>query len=409
MLGWILLTILVFIFGPYEYDIIRPVIFYFYLLGLLLSIFLGYKRGQNTFGRGSRLRINYYKFTKQTILFSLSYFFLKVVIIGGGDFVQIFNTLRDPSLTYTTSSVRVAPTLFVYMDMFFHPFSLIAITNVVFSYKKLPKRYRYAGYFLIFISLGQAIGAATRSGIVQNVILLTAAFTLGVYRKNIILKFKHKVRIFVTLILFLITFLGYSFLLTTSRDGNIIILNPITNEPPKDDYFIDQITPDEINPLTYNIAFYISHSYYNLNKAMNLSFEGLGFGLSNSYFIMDNIEAWTGWSGPKELSYGLRVEKEAGARGFGLYWSTFYTWIASDVTWPGTLIVMYFLAYSLSLALNDSLAFQNPLSVTSFCVLFYFIFHSVFNNPMQDGQGIISMFVLPMIWFNLRKKYYDIN
>jgi hypothetical protein len=136
---------------------------------------------------------------------------------------------------------------------------------------------------------------------------------------------------------------------------------------------------------------------------MNLPFKGLGFGLTNSYFVMDNIEQLTGWSELKEISYGVRLDKEIGSN-YGLYWSTFYTWIASDFTFPGTIIVVFFIGYFFSLAMKDSLYYSNPLSVTVFCTLFYFIFHFAFNNPLQDGPGLTTSFFTPLIWFILRKR-----
>jgi hypothetical protein len=134
-----------------------------------------------------------------------------------------------------------------------------------------------------------------------------------------------------------------------------------------------------------------------------MPFKGLGFGLSNSYFVMRNIEQLTGWSGLKDISYGVRLDNAIGS-GYGLYWSTFYTWIASDFTFPGTIIVMFFIAYYFSLSLRDSLYSLNPLSVTVFCTLFYFIFHCAFNNPMQDGAGITTNLFVPIVWLILRRK-----
>jgi hypothetical protein len=136
---------------------------------------------------------------------------------------------------------------------------------------------------------------------------------------------------------------------------------------------------------------------------MNMPFNGLGFGLSNSYFIMDNIESLTGWSELKNISYGVRLDKGIGSS-YGLYWSTFYTWIASDFTFPGTVIVIFFTGYFLSLSLKDSLYFMNPLSVTVFCTLFYNIFHFAFNNPLQDGAGLTTGLLVPLIWLIFRKR-----
>jgi hypothetical protein len=401
LLCWLSFTILVFMYGPYKYKLVKPFIFYTYLLAVHLALLFGYIRGQRSLGRGSRVRFDYYEFVKFTILISLVYFVIKLIFTLGGNLRHFSETFQNASKSYRTSSFN-HPNLFSFLDIFFAPISLIAITNTLFSYKNIRRRYRYSVFILILFALASSIGSATRSGIVQITIISLAAFSLGVYKKNIILQTYHKVLIFFFVFSLGIGFLTYSALLTNTRGGKIVN-NPLTNEPPRNFFFLTKVTSPKFHPLINNVSFYVSHSYYRLNKAMNLPFKGLGFGLSNSYFIMDNIEQITGWSGPKDISYGVRLDKGIGS-GYGLYWSTFYTWIASDFTFPGTVVIIFFIAYYFSLALRDSLYSMNPLSVTVFCTLFYFIFHFAFNNPLQDGQGITTNLFIPLIWVVFRKK-----
>jgi hypothetical protein len=339
---------------------------------------------------------------KWAIIISTFYLILKIIITAGGDLSNVSGTFRNASETYMNSTVR-HQNIFSYLDIIFTPISMIAITNAIFSYKNLRRRYRYWAYILIAFIIASAIGSATRSGIVQITMISFAAFSLAIYKKNIVLKYYHKVFIFFFAIIVAIGFLTYSALLTDTRGGGKPVVNPLTNKPPKENYFLYKITSPKLHHQINNLSFYISHSYYRLNKALNMPFKGLGFGLSNSYFIMDNIESLTGWSGLKAISYGVRLDNDIG-RGYGLYWSTFYTWIASDFTFPGTIIVIYFIGYFFSIALRDSLIYLNPLSVTVFCLLFYFIFHFAFNNPLQDGPGLTTNFGIPIIWLILRKQ-----
>lgn len=401
LLLWLGFTIFIFAFGPYEYKIIKPFVFYTYLIAIHLALFFGYLRGQKSIGRGFQIKMDYYRFVRITIIVSFLYFLLKLILTFGGDMRNFSETFRNAHRTYLGSNVKHS-NLFSYLDIVFTPITLIAITNAIFSYKNLRKRYRYSVFILIIFSLASAVGSATRSGIVQIVIITTAAFYLGVLKKNIVLKHSHKVMIFFFAATVTIGFFTYSALLTNSRGGKIYI-NPLTNAPPREDFFLTKITPHGLHPLINNVSFYVSHSYYRLNKAMNLPFKGIGFGLSNSYFIADNIESLTGWSGLKKISYGIRLDEGVGSN-YGLYWSTFYTWIASDFTFPGTVIVIFFIGYFLSLAMKDSLYFLNPMTVTVFCILFYFIFHFAFNNPLQDGPGLTTNLLLPLFWIIFRKR-----
>jgi len=61
------------------------------------------------------------------------------------------------------------------------------------------------------------------------------------------------------------------------------------------------------------------------------------------------------------------------------------------------------------MALTDSLLNSNPFAVTSFCTLFFLIFSFSFNNPLQDGAGITTNFVIPVLWLLFRKKYAAVD
>ena len=400
LLSWLGFTILSFIFGPYEYQLTNPVIFYTYLILIHLALYLGYIKGLRSEGRNIKKEFDYIGFVKKAIQISFIYFIVKLIFNSGISISNLNETFNDASNSYNSNSDT---NIFSYLDMIFTPISLVAITNTIFSYKNLPRLYRYSVYVLIIFSVLSSISSATRSGIVQIAIISMAAFSLGLFKGNIILKRHQKIKILILCLVMFFAYLSYTSLLTNTR-GGVWIDNPITGDSPRSDFFLNKITSPETQYVINNISFYISHSYYRLNQAMNLPFEGLGFGLSNSYFVMNNIEKVTGWSGLKEISYGVRLDNEEGDGGYGLFWSTFYTWIASDFTFPGTILVVFFIGYLFSLALKDSLNFLNPLSVTVYCILFYFIFHFAFNNPLQDGSGITTNLIFPIIWLIYRSK-----
>ena len=212
LLTWLGLTVLTFLYGPYEYKLINPVVFFFYIILIHLALFLGYKRGQRSKGRNTRANFNYFKFIKITILISLFYLIVKLAFTSGGNLHNFIQTFNNASETYGRQV-----NLFSYLDMLFGPISIIAITNTIFSYKNLPKPYRYSVYLLIAFSIASAISSATRSGIVQILIISITAFSLGIYKKNIILKYYQKVTILVLAIILGVGFLVYSSILVTTR------------------------------------------------------------------------------------------------------------------------------------------------------------------------------------------------
>jgi hypothetical protein len=404
LITWLGFTILVFIFGPWKYNLIDPFVFYSYLFLVHLALFLGYSKGLQSTPAVLSIKIEYDRFVNMSILVSFLYLIIKTLLTRGGDLANFFNTFRNASYTYITSSYRYV-NIFSYLDIIFKPISIIAITNAIFNHGKLKRSYKYMIYILILITIFSSIGSATRSSIVQIFVFCLAALMLGIYNKTVILTKVQRALILVSILSFLVGFLMYSNLLVNTREG-ITTVNRLTGDPPRENYYLYKITPPDLHPFIDGTSFYLSHSYYQLNRALFLPYKGLGFGLSNSYFIIRNIERISGWNGLRDISYGLRLDDEVGA-GYGLYWSTFYTWIASDFTFPGTILVVFFIGLMFSLALKDALLTNNPFSVTSFCTIFYVIFHFVFNNPLQDGAGITTCFVIPLIWLITRKARSD--
>ena len=401
LLSWLIFTIISFAYGPYDYDLINPIQFYLYLLLIHLFLFFGYKKGLKSRGRNFKININYVKLIKRLVIVVFYYNLIKLIFHGGGA-INAFETFYDASLSYEKNVSGHFSGVFSYADMIFYPIYMIAITNVIVNYKLIPGLYRFYFYFLIALPILSAIGSATRSGIVQTIIISTAGILLAILRNNILITRRMKFVMFFVVGFLLFLFLGYTSLLVTSR-GGIGLNNLITGDPPRDDFFLNEHVSPEFQLLITSISFYISHSYYRLNKAMDMPFEGIGFGFSNSVFIINNIEKFTGWSGLSDISYGIRLDRSDGNGDFGVFWSTFYTWIASDVTFPGVLIVVFFIGYFFSLALKDSTSFNNPLAISTFCLLFYVIFHFAFNNPFQDGQGVATYFLIPMLWYVTRK------
>jgi hypothetical protein len=405
LLFWLAFTVLSFAYGPYDYDVVNPVYFYLYLSLIHLFLFFGYRVGLKSYGRDFKFNVNYVKLMKRLIII-VFYYNLARLILSGGSALNILETFSDASLSYSKNiSGQFSGLFFAYVDIIIYPAYMVVITNSIVNYRLIPRLYKIYFWFLIFLPIFSAIGSATRSGIVQTTIVSLAGILLAIYKKNLVLTTRRKVIALFASGFIIFLFLAYTSLLVSSR-GGIGLNNLVTGDPPRDDFVLNRYLSPELQLVVTSISFYISHSYYRLNSAMNMPFEGVGFGFSNSVFVMDNIEKITGWHGLSDISYGIRLDKLDGNGDFGVFWSTFYTWIASDFTFPGVLIVIFFIGYFFALAFKDSLSFDNPLAISVFCLLFYFIFHFAFNNPLQDGQGLSTYLLLPIAWVLTRKKYF---
>jgi hypothetical protein len=101
------------------------------------------------------------------------------------------------------------------------------------------------------------------------------------------------------------------------------------------------------------------------------------------------------------MSYPKRIEEE-GWDALGL-WSSIYPWIASDVSFPGTIAVVFLIGRLFALAWFDALSGRNPFAygmLAQFAImLFYFPAN---NQTSQFGEGFTAFWAILVAWLITR-------
>jgi hypothetical protein len=82
----------------------------------------------------------------------------------------------------------------------------------------------------------------------------------------------------------------------------------------------------------------------------------------------------------------------------GDFWMTVFPWLASDVTFPGTWVVLGLFGFVLARVWESATTDANPWSIAFLGALAHFAFSLPMSNPMQDGSGLTRMIVLLIIW-----------
>jgi hypothetical protein len=127
------------------------------------------------------------------------------------------------------------------------------------------------------------------------------------------------------------------------------------------------------------------------------------FGAGNSLFLTRNVAKMTGDEEFIEKSYPAKIEIEDG---WGMYvlWHSIYPWIASDVSFPGTLVVVFFIGRIFALSWTDTLQGSNPFAVVAFAQLLTMLFYFPGNNQcLQSGEAFISFVVIMALWLYHRR------
>jgi hypothetical protein len=405
-MAWLLGTVVLFAAGPYEYQLSNAIQLYVYLGAVHLALYVGYIVG-------SRIRIRYRRPTghgpviaRLALGLGLLATAFGLVYTGGGDLARIGLALRQPELAYYAGSTKEGITAFNYVEILSAPFVALAITLGIFHWSSLTRGYRLAVCLLAAIILASAVGAAVRGPLVQFGVLSVAALAAAVFSGELKVSRRGRLLIVSSALAGIVAFAEYTAFITENRAPNVDMLyNPITGERPRPDHYGYAIVPEEWHLGYTSAAFYVSHGYARLARALEMTFLGSGFGMGNSPFLIRNVVRVTGWSELEERSYGLRLDKEVFTGEFGILWSTIFTWMASDVTFPGTVLVVFVIGMGFGLSWVEALLLRSPLAVAAFSCLAFIVFSFPMNNPLQDGPGIAVFLCVPVAWLCARRPH----
>ena len=146
---------------------------------------------------------------------------------------------------------------------------------------------------------------------------------------------------------------------------------------------------------------YLTPGYYALSLALREPFVPM-FGVGNSTFLYRQAARLTGDNEILKAPYPVRIEKY-GWDSDGL-WSSIYPWIASDVSFPGTIVIVYLIGRLFALAWLDTLAGANPFAVVMFSQFLIMLFYFPANNQLlQSGEGFAAFWVTLFLWWRTRR------
>jgi hypothetical protein len=75
-------------------------------------------------------------------------------------------------------------------------------------------------------------------------------------------------------------------------------------------------------------------------------------------------------------------------------WSSIFPWIASDVSFPGALVIVFLIGRGFALCSLDTLRGENPFGVVLFSQFLIMLFHFPANNQLlQSGEGCVAFWV----------------
>jgi hypothetical protein len=161
--------------------------------------------------------------------------------------------------------------------------------------------------------------------------------------------------------------------------------------------------PDESQGGLIALSQYLNSGYYALGLALEKPFVWT-YGVGNSFFLLQNAVRLTGAHELALMPYPMRLEED-GWNWLGL-WSSIYPWIASDLTFPGTLLFVAWIGKLTAESWSDAISGRNALAVVMFYQLAMMLYYFPANNQcLQNGEQLVAFFTTLLLWRNQRRPH----
>jgi hypothetical protein len=406
ILGYLCLTVLLFATSPWAYPVQAPQLLYGFLVLAHAALLAGYLWAVRSPPGGYRGRWSITEIVALSVAVNLVLLYPTAVFRTGGS-IDVASALDDPGRAYAASFAArfgdSTPTI-EYVRMLLGPIIVLLLPMTVFYWSRLGVGIRLlaiaaqGGVVAMFMAMG------TNKAIADTVMLtpwiIAAGHLSGISR----LSRKSILAIGITAVVGLAGF-GMFFTKTQgTRTGSSASVGYFAATGVKADYdnfMIRDLSPEaQIGVLGINL--YVTQGYYALSLALDEPFVPM-WGFGNSMFLYRQVAKFTGDASISESPYPVRIER----KGWDAYqlWSSIYPWLASDFSFPGTILVVFLIGVGFARSWRDTLQGENPFAVAVFGQFVVMLLYFPANNQlMQAGESFIAFWVTLALWISTRKK-----
>lgn len=421
---YLILTLIMFQFGPINYKVLDPLLFWMFILSYHLCFLFGYifayklKKPKTIkkplkLTENSSIRIFY-------LILSLSIFSSLISFKGVSSifdlinpvfwFESAINGVLFPGDAYNEKMARVLVDVsgnkILNILLFFIAFSKILIVPfTVFFWSRLSILTKFIAIFVTLLPVLSSLSNGTNKGVFDFVILFSSSLAVYfLYNKRNFKKYNFASRKFFLITIF-ISFVGaLSFFGSTigarggdlryieSQDqlGNISIPQEIVDK-----------SRDNFSYYTYVwLSSYILQGYYGFSLAIEKEFDST-YGFGNSIFIRRNIESLLGID-LNSRTYQNKIDNWWGENS---QWHSFYSYIANDFHFIGVGIICFIISLIIGNIWFSFLETGNLYAGAMMCIFTVMIIFIPANNQIFGFlDGLSAFFWIYIFWFFSTKK-----
>ena len=408
-------SILLFAFGPWIWPARDFTKLYLFVGAAHVALLLGYLTAARSTPRGYFGRAPMRRLLAASIALTLVLYVPTGVLLTGGK-VSVLEAVTNPGEVYKrfqwaqeNEVATVWQTVMALVRMTLAPVLALLAPLLARTWDALPRWQRVAGVLAVVANLLLFILTGRNKGLVDLLLLLPWLVALYIGNGRVRLRWP-RIAVFggvgaVMLYLFAASFVqNYSQRTGESGAdllGEVSLFGGLKSDP---DHVLVRHASPLVRAAFLGLSVNQTHGYYALSMALDKPFRS-SWGLGHSAFLQLLAERLTGTENPTPDGYPDRLARENGWHKT-VFWHTTYTWFASDVSFPGTLVLVFFLGQIFATTWMDSLRGQNPYALGMFMLVVTIIYYLPTNNIVLGfAEGWTSFWGLLGMWAVTRRRW----
>jgi hypothetical protein len=411
--GYLLFSVLVFAFGPWPWPVESPVKLYVFLGAAHLALAVGYLAGARRGGKAYIGRTGPGRLVALSAAVTLLLLVPTSLNRTGAVVPDVVGGLVNPGVAYGISQqVRGSFVMGEWLRILAAPLLTLLIPLTVFFWARLSRWRRVSavtavlGMVAIFVSMGTNKLLADLAIVIPVAALAVYVRRRGglsapVLRRGRMRRLASIALIGIALLVTLSVFFtrGQE---TRASSGALYGYERYSQTAVDRSNAILQVVPEGMHAFVIGMSTYMGQGYYGLSLALEQEFVPC-YGAGHSLFLFTNVSEIPGLGWVAECPYPVRAQSE-GWNAFSR-WSSFYPWAASDVTFPGSILVVALIGYLFAVTWADVVGEGNPIAVALLALVTIMVVYLPANNQvLQDGEGFVAFWVLLFWWRRTRAR-----
>lgn len=405
---------IIFQFGPWPWPNQNPELIFIFLFVSHFILYIGYVISINKKRKYKIIEKTYiFKFNFMTVLKYLIvinfiliipiFFFRSEANFSLSTIINLINNgLYNPGELYHIKLEREAgkaSLLFLILTICYCFLKYLIVPNVIYFWSEINGIYKYLMIFTLIIEVMSWIAIGTNKGIFDNIFIIIVSYFIKYNFSNKKLNLKYIIFVLI-LMSTILTFFANSII---SRSGKLQTYNKFANVSVDYNNALLKLLPQNMQDIFIVMTSYLTQGYYGLSLALTEPFKST-YGFGSSWFLMNIYDIFFERQVIEERSYLYRL-KEHGWQP-DINWHSIYTWLASDYSFIGVVILMFIIGKIFGNVTRDCLEESNHISRSLFTLLIIMFIYFPMNNQIFSFADTFATFWLLFIIYLFSNKFH---